>query len=117
MIGLIITILICGMIIMTLNDKSARKDELEYAVSAAAQQSVEYAYPLTKNKIYSDEDIKAIFVQNFFVNIQSESNKIKIDFITVDCEKGLLDVCVTEEFTYPGGKIGTISVRKTAICE
>lgn len=116
MIGLIVTILICGMTIISVNDKSARKNELEYAVAAAVQQSTKEMCYSTESNLFLEEIIKSKFVQNLCTNIQSKE-EIEVSFYGIDYKKGLLDVEVTAEFVNLAGKKEKISVRKTAICE
>lgn len=113
---MVVVILVCGMTIMAVNNKSTRQDELEYAVSAAVQQTLKEAKASTNYRSLSQEKVKAMFIQNLFMNIQSEGN-IEVEFYGIDYRFGLLDVKVTEKFEYVGGKEGEISVRKTAIYE
>lgn len=109
-IGLAVIIFISGLTIMSINSKSIRKDELEVAVATAAQQTVK------SSEISSEEDMMAYFIKNLFMNIKADGD-IGVEFMGVDCEKGLLDVKVTEKFYYPSGTEEKICVRKTAILE
>ena len=112
---MVVVVLICGMTIISINDRSTRKDELEYAVSAAVQQSVKMCH-LESGSIGSEEMMKTVFIQNLCTNIQSEGS-IEVSFYGIDYKQGLLDVEVTEKFEYPGGNKGSITVRKAAIYE
>lgn len=115
-IGMAVTILIVTLSILSIESKSERADELNRAVSAAVKQTVEYSQKEGKNVISSKEEMVAEFVHLLFASLNNKGD-IEIEVMSADYEEGLLDVEVTENFKYPNGKNGSVSVRKTAIYE
>lgn len=115
-VSMLFIIFYSGLSILKVNDESTRKDELEMAVASALQQTVECSKPSNNKEISSDKEMMAMFMKNFFLNINSDS-EIEISFMGVDYEKGLLDVEVKETYVEVTGKEKEISVRKTAIYE
>ena len=64
----------------------------------------------------STEEFIADFNQNLILSIESDS-VLEVNILSVDIEKGLLDVEVVETFAQPNGSKGTVSCRKTIILE
>ena len=78
--------------INTVENKTMRQNELDSNLDKALERTMEIltidpVYQISKN----DTEVAADFIENFLVNTTSDAT-FKIDIITVDPEKGLLDV-------------------------
>ena len=83
-------------------------------VSAAVKQTVKESQIKGQSNINSDKEMVASFIQNMCVSFKSNGD-INIEVMGVDYKEGMLDVLVTEKFTYLNGKQAKISTRKCAI--
>lgn len=99
--------------LLTVNARSSRKDELEQAVTLAVSITMEN---LAKGTVNEEDELEAMFTERLTELVHSDS-ELEVQILAKDVEKGLLCVCVEETFTYPGGKKGTLSVSKTAILD
>ena len=84
--------------INTVENKTMRQNELDSNLDKALERTMEIltidpVYQISKN----DTEVAADFIENFLVNTTSDAT-FKIDIITVDPEKGLLDVQVSESY-------------------
>lgn len=114
--GLVFLMIISTLILFTIYGQNTRQNELDEALSAAVEQTLEN---MKINKSYSVDTTKefiADFQQNLIVSIESDS-ELKVEILSVDIEKGLLDVYVTETFTQPNGTTNTATCRKTVVLE
>ncbi|MGN0384028.1 MAG: hypothetical protein ACI4DS_07145 [Eubacterium sp.] len=114
--GCIVIVVLVTISILSISCRSTREFEMREALTVAIEQTLEETCIKNRYKIDSDEEMMAEFIKNFATHINSNSN-IKVDFIGVDCENGLLDIKATEIFTYPNGREGKIIVRRMAICD
>lgn len=114
--GLIVSMVISGLAILTIETKSARESELYRTVSAAAKQTVKISQIDGQKEIASNDDMVNYFINTFLKSIQSDGD-VAIEIMGVDYKEGLLDVIVTEKYKYVTGRDGEILVRKTAILE
>lgn len=102
-------------IIMSTSGRTARKLELENALTNAMETTLkslmdgEYAPT-------SDEELIAMFEQAFYMQINSASN-VTYNVVSVDYRKGLLKIEAVETFTYFTGTTGSVSVVKTAVLD
>ena len=80
------------------------------------EQSLENLKIKKTYSIDNTDEFIADFVQNLILYIESDS-EIKVEILSVDIEKGLLDVNVIETFEQPNGSTKSISCRKTVIME
>lgn len=113
---LVFLLIITSLILFTVYGQNTRQNELEDSLSIAVEQSLEN---LKINKSYSvnnTEEFIADFLENLLISIESDSD-IKVEILSVDVEKGLLDVNVIETFSQPNGSTKSISCRKTVILE
>ncbi len=85
--------------INTVENKTMWQNELDSNLDKALERTMEIltidpVYQISKN----DTEVAADFIENFLVNTTSDAT-FKIDIITVDPEKGLLDVQVSESYS------------------
>ncbi|MGN0169730.1 MAG: hypothetical protein ACI39H_03095 [Lachnospiraceae bacterium] len=107
-------VFLCSLeMLLTVNSRNSRKDELEQAVTLAVRVTMEN---LAKGNVKGEDALETMFEERVRELIHSES-ELTIQILAKDVSKGLLSVCVQEEFTYPTGKKGTLSVSKTAILD
>lgn len=102
--------------INTVENKTMRQNELDNNLDKALERTMEIltidpVYQISKN----DTEVAADFIENFLVNTTSDAT-FKIDIITVDPEKGLLDVQVSESYAQVIGT-GKVSARKTVVLD
>ncbi len=115
-IGLIIMMLISVLILFTVYGQNTRQNEIDEALSVAVEQTLEN-YKIDNNYVIKDEkQFKADLVQNLIIAIESDS-ELTVNILSLDMEKGLLDVEAIEKFSQPNGSTGTVSSRKTVILE
>lgn len=115
-IGMAAVILLVTLSIVSIEGKMDRQDELDRAVSAAVKQTVKASQIDEQKDITSDDEMVAEFIQLMSVNLNSDSD-IKVEVMGVDYKEGMLDVKVTESFTYLNGRKGSVTIRKCAIYE
>ena len=99
--------------ILTVNARNSRKDELDQAVTWAVSNTME---KLAKGKINGAEELEEVFREQLDQLVNSET-QLTVEILAKDAEKGLLSVNVEEVFVYPGGKTGRLAVCKTAILD
>jgi len=113
---LIFLIIISMSIILTVDGRSIRSNEVEKSLTSAIDNSVEN---LMAKKIYSinnNNELITDLIESLLVQIESTST-IKINILDIDTSKGLLSIEVIEQYTHPNGKTGTVSCVKTVIFE
>ncbi len=113
---LIVLTIITALTLFTLYSQNTRENELDESLSIAVEQSLDN---LKINKSYdvnNTEEFIADFLENLLVLIESDS-EIKVEVLSVDIDKGLLDVNVVETFKQPNGSTRTASCRKTIIMD
>jgi len=104
------------LIIFTLHGRSVRKQELNYALTSSMQNVMERLQTDTVFAPKSDEELIAMFQQEFLMQIESNSD-VTIHILAADCEKGLLSVEAIFTYKHPIGTQGNLSARRTAIIE
>lgn len=115
-IGLGVTVLLSSMIVLSIQSKAERKQELTRAVSAAVKQTVSHSQIENQAEITSNDEMIAHFIQLLLSNMSSDGD-IEVEVMGVDYEEGLLDVSITEKYKYLNGNDGKINVRKCAISQ
>lgn len=120
---LLIILVFTGITVYSIEGKTVRKNELDTNLGAAMEQSmtimtIDPTYTIRRDD--GGKELIADFIENFLMKTTSDSI-FDIEVISVDAEKGLLDVRATERFpqiTDLNGKpSGNVSVRKTVILE
>lgn len=113
-IGIAVLIMLVSLILLCVESKSDRQDELDRVVSAAVKQTVRDSQIQNQTNITSDKEMVAQFIQNMCTSISSDGD-IQVKVMGVDYKEGMLDVLVTEKFFYLTGRQAKISTRKCAI--
>lgn len=113
-VGIGVLIMLVSLMLLSVESKSDRQDELDKVVSAAVKQTVKESQIEEQTNINSDKEMIAQFIQNMCTSIKSDGD-LQIEIMGVDYKEGMLDVMVTEKFVYPNGKQGKITSRKCAI--
>lgn len=98
-IGLVAIIIIIAITLLSVDGKSTRQNQLNKIVSAAVKQTVKESQIKGQSNINSDKEMVASFIQNMCVSFKSDGD-INIEVMGVDYKEGMLDVLVTEKFTY-----------------
>lgn len=113
-VGIGVLIMLVSLMLLSVESKSDRQDELDKVVSAAVKQTVKESQIEEQTNINSDKEMIAQFIQNMCTSIKSDGD-LQIEIMGVDYKEGMLDVMVTEKFLYPNGKQGKVTSRKCAI--
>ena len=113
-ISMAIIILLVSMSLVSVDGKTKRRDELNRAVSAAVTHTVKTTKGNNRKEIQSDQEMVGEFIHLRSVNLNGDGD-YSIEVFGVDSQKGMLDVKVTETFSYLNGEKGKVSVRKCAI--
>ena len=113
---LVLLFIISSLILLTVYNQNTRQNELEDNLSTAVEQALENLKIKKSYSIDNTDEFVADFLENLLVGIESDS-EIKVEILSVDIEKGLLDVNVTETYKQPNGSKKSISCRKTIILE
>ncbi len=115
-VGLMVVVTITAMIILSVEGREIRKDELNRAVSTSVKKTVKDSQINNQKIIKSDEEMIEYFIQVMSINISGKED-MEIEVMDADYKEGMLDVLVTEKYKHLNGKEGEISVRKCAIAE
>lgn len=102
--------------VFTLHGRSVRQTELNQALAAGLKQSVEQTGMQHTDGPKSNEELIALFLEKFMMQIDSHSD-VKVEILDADYEKGLLSVEATLFYKHPNGKEGSVSSHKTVIRE
>lgn len=113
---LIFLLIITSLTLFTIYGQNTRQNELEDNLSITVEQALQNIKTNTSYTVTNTDEFIADFVQNFIISVDSDSD-IKVEILSVDYEKGLLDVNVTETFDQPIGSKKSVSCRKTVILE
>lgn len=115
-IGFVVVIMLVFLTLLSVQGRTDRRDELDRAVAAAVKQTVKDSQIENQTSITSDQEMVAQFIQNVCTGIVSDGD-LQIQIMGVDYKEGMLDVLVTEQFSYFNGKKAQISIRKCAVYE
>lgn len=102
--------------ILSLHTRSSAKTELEDALSAAVEQSLDNVANGKEYTLSSKEEFAADIMEAILLQTDSDA-EITINVLEADLEKGILSVEAIEKFDYIGGKKGTVSAKKTAVLD
>ena len=100
-------------IVMSLAIRENRISELQL-LSSAVEETVENIMLHTDYEIADKDEFVADLVQNLSVAMDTDS-KLIVDIMGEDIQKGILSVRVTEKFSYPNGKEGSVSYDRTVL--
>lgn len=114
---LLVIIILSGTIILTLETKTTRQNELDMNLGKAMEQTMKSlaADGAEESGERADKEMAADFIENFLVGTTSNSS-FQVDVLEADAFKGILDVRVTEKFRQILGD-GTAEARKTVVLE
>lgn len=115
---LIIILVISGLTILTVHNKTIRENELDTNLGIVMEQSLTLFAMNGEHAEHSngEELLIADLIQNFLLKTTSNS-EFTVNVLTADTKKGILDVEVIEKFTQFGGTIGYANCRKTVVLE
>ena len=113
-------ILTTVLIVMSVDAKDIRQDEINGSLPEALEAAVESAMAQTyEDRAYSTGDSDEFvtdFLEKFCMQIDSAED-IEVKVLDMDYEHGLMSVEVTASFPNAGGNISRISCVKTAVLE
>ncbi|MEF9916063.1 MAG: hypothetical protein RSD97_06435 [Lachnospiraceae bacterium] len=114
----LIILVISGLSILTIHNKSIRENELDTNLGMAMEQSLasfamDKEYVLQKK---SEDLLVADMIQNLLLKTTSNS-EFTVHVLTANTQKGILDVKVVETFPQFGGIKGHAYCRKTVVLE
>lgn len=101
-------------ILMTLDARSARQQELSCNLSSVTEETVENLMQSSNYKITDYECFIADLVENLAVVLDAESD-ILVKIMKADIEKGILSIEVVEKYQHINGREGIVSCQKTVI--
>lgn len=129
-----VTVLVV-IILMSVHSKDLRQTELERALKVSARQSLENACLSQKTQVNDNDALVADFISSFLGKMKTDGRvistdgevysadssdsgqRVEIEIKAADIYKGILSANVTEHFTYPNGKTGTVSAKTVQIVE
>lgn len=112
------TVLLFAILFLTLLHKNVRREELEQSFAEAMELTMQTWDEEQKHtaELCNEEVLADYLLQALCVQLDSDS-KVTVQVLAADADKGLLSARVTEEFTYPGGQTGRVSVERTMIAD
>jgi len=107
-----------SMMVLTICGHMSRQSESDSLLNAAMERSLsammnQSGYSLA---IGDEETFAADFMNRLIACYDNDATLI-LNFVEVDCEKGILSVSVTEQYTNPNGSVSSNAVTKTVIIE
>ena len=101
--------------LLTMQHKNVRKEELEQSLTEAMETTLQMVKADT-DRDYTSEDMRTLLIRNLVPQMNSDS-ELTVRIVEADAEKGLLSVEVEEQFSYPGGKKGSIQCCRTILAD
>lgn len=101
---------------MIISGGDVRENEMDKALNTAAEQALEQIKKEGGYEVSDYRELIADFNQALLLHISSDSD-IKIDILTADLSRGILDVKITETYQTVGRRSKQASCRKTVILE
>lgn len=111
----LIMIILVGAGISMSSGKSMRANELDSTLGTAMEQCMETLKTKETYKINNEQEFIADFIENMLVKTNSKGT-YTVTIYTVDIDKGILDVGVTESYSQLF-KTGKVSARKTVVLD
>lgn len=109
-------LVLCVVIILTVNNYHTRKNEIEETVAVALDQAMEALK--FEDRHYSPENYQELvndLLQQIIFQISSDCD-VDINILTVDLDKGIIDVEVVAHYKWANTK-RNVSVRRTILLE
>ena len=119
--GLGSTLLIILILTATLSIEGAnvRNREVKNALHAALENAIYSSFSKEGYDIKNNDllvaDVTALLLEQ--LNSNDENLSLSVDIAKVDAKRGLLSMRVTEEYTFPNGKIGKVQDEATIVLE
>lgn len=112
-----VTLLLLGtMIVLVLMGKEARRIALENVLAQTMEETVKSCQVLDDEQPKDTEEMISDFVTSFEKAMHAEGEYC-MEIMQADAESGILSVRVTETFSYPNGKEGSLQAFRTVIKE
>lgn len=102
--------------VMTVSGRDVRENEMDKALNTAVEQSLEQLKGESGYEITDYQELIADFNQALLLHLSSDSD-IKVDILTADLDRGVLDVKIMETYKTTSGKTKQSACRKTVILE
>lgn len=112
-----VSVILIIMILLSIHSRDIRKAELERSLDSAARQSLNKACITGTDEIGDNDALIDDFISNFLGKMKSDGKDIEIEVKAADIYKGILSAHVTEKYTFPNGKKGTVEAQTTSIVE
>ena len=109
---IIIIIIMTG---FTIHGRGLRKTELSNALESSMQRAMNLLL-IEEGGPKTEDEWKSMFLQSLVLQIESTSD-LKVTFLEVDMEKGILSVEATLTWKHPIGTNGSVSETRTVIIE
>lgn len=114
--SLSVIVVITILIVISMDSRSIRTQEIENGLSQAMESSVNSLLLKDSYSITDRDKFIADLLQSLLLQIDSDSD-ITVNILNCDIDKGIITVEATENYYYPNGNIGTVSSIKTVILE
>lgn len=117
-IGLVsfIIIVLFVSICININGRYIREQDVVNNLTEAIESSARSVWLNDTGEITTDEELADYFVESLICQIESE-DKITINVIEADVEKGILAVDMTQTFSYSDGSEGNVYYQKVIILD
>lgn len=102
------------MIVMTVSGRENRSTEIKSNLPSIVEETVNNMEVSQKYSIDNTNEFLADLVSSLSASLDSDSG-ISVSILKTDQEKGILSVRVTESFTHPNGKPGTVTCDRIVI--
>lgn len=100
---------------VTVQGRAVRADEAEETLAEAIEATANLLF--SGNKVYTidnNEEFVADFLKELSLQLGSDS-KLSVDVVKADYDRGMLSIKITENYSHPNGKEGTVEAYKTVI--
>lgn len=104
------------LLLMTGHGRSLRQEETKNALADAVDGAMSNLMEQKLYSVSSKDEFVADLLQTLLVQLNSTSD-VKICILEADEKKGILSVEVTETYTHPNGRKGTVSAVRTVILD
>ena len=102
--------------VMVVSGRDVRENETDKALNTAVEQTLEQLKKYGSYEIGNEQELIADFQQSLLMHISSDAS-VKVQILTADTEKGVLDVEITETYKTVNDKVEQAVCRKTVILE
>lgn len=104
------------LLLMTAHGRNLRKEEADNTLADAVDVAMSNLMEQKVYSITSKDEFVADLLQSLLVQLNSTSD-VKVCILEADEKKGILSVEVTETYTHPNGRKGTVSAVRTVIMD